>query len=146
MGGGIPKDFVWEYMRCSRAAENSVYLASACSGLFTNAPYGTHVSMGGSEIIDYEGRVLMRADGPGETTCSATVDINALRHFRNEVIAGKMIARLETDLYKLFYEDVTISKPNLLLDERPQHLMDLVKKARKASEHLKETGLLIPPQ
>lgn len=145
MGGGIPNDHSWEYMRRVRAAENNVYLASACTGLFEDAPYGTHISVGGSEIIDYEGRVLTRADGPGESMCNTFVDINSLRHFRTDVAAGKMITRLEPELYRLFYQDVSISAPNQFLNKTPESLMDIMKKAKNGAENLIKKNFLISP-
>jgi predicted amidohydrolase len=145
MGGGIPEGSLWDNMRIVRAAENTAYLASACSGLFLGAPYGTHVSEGGSTIFDYEGRALCRARGPGETTIGTTIDINALRHYRTNVVAGKMLTRLKPDLYQLIYNSITISVPNAFVNQPPQSQREIFQKARANLDKLYENGFLVKP-
>jgi predicted amidohydrolase len=145
MGGGIAENSVWDHLRFARAAENSVYLASACSGLFLGAPYGSHASEGGSTLFDYEGRVLRRANGAGETAIGATIDINALRHFRTHVVAGKMLTRLKPDLYRLIYDSIDISTPNSYLHQPPANQLEILQKARANLETLYENGLLHRP-
>ncbi|MBV8715674.1 MAG: hypothetical protein JOZ65_11470 [Chloroflexi bacterium] len=93
----------WEMARRTRAFENGVYLISANHGEYlapvdddhfmdspdwmfqerrrveTAPPFRT---AGGSEIVDFRGHVIGRAEGPGEAAITAEVNINALRRGR----------------------------------------------------------------
>jgi predicted amidohydrolase len=122
----------WELARRTRALENAVYLASANhggyagtirdgdrvtddTGLMTGrVPRGVTPSgrsHGGSEVVDFDGRVVARIDGQGEATIEATLDLAALRRARGERPAK--LAYLPSDpaplrrLWALGYERAT---------------------------------------
>jgi formamidase len=92
----------WGIVNRCRAIENMAYVAAANQGasLRNYPPYSWP---GGSQIIDFDGRVLAEATpGPGERIVVAPIDISALRHER-EVRAGHhMLAHLRTDAYDVY--------------------------------------------
>jgi len=58
---------------------------------------------GGSEIIDYDGRILAQATpGPGERIVVAPLDITALRHERATRRGHHMLAHLRTEASPIY--------------------------------------------
>ena len=58
---------------------------------------------GGSQIVDFEGRLLADASpGPGERIVVAPVDISALRHERATRRGHHMLAHLRTEAYPVY--------------------------------------------
>jgi hypothetical protein len=58
---------------------------------------------GGSQVIDYDGRILAQASpGPGERIVVAPVDISALRHERDVRRGHHMLAHLRTEAYPVY--------------------------------------------
>ncbi len=74
----------WEHLKISRAIENKVYFATANIGEFRAGKRGTGSSSAFSAIISFDGTILNRTSGPGESTVIANVDINALRLARTQ--------------------------------------------------------------
>jgi predicted amidohydrolase len=92
----------WGIVNRCRALENMAYVAAANQGasLRNYPPYSWP---GGSQIVDFDGRVLAEATpGPGERIVVAPIDISALRHEREARAGHHMLAHLRTDAYDVY--------------------------------------------
>jgi formamidase len=92
----------WGIVNRCRAIENMAYVAAANQGasLRNYPPYSWP---GGSQIVDFDGRVLAEASpGPGERIVVAPIDISALRHEREVRTGHHMLAHLRTDAYDVY--------------------------------------------
>lgn len=103
--------------RRARAFENTAYIVSANSGGLTGTAIGADSTNGGSEIVDYRGRVLAKA-GPGESIVAcAEVDIVALRRERARPGMGNQLSRTKAALWAQEYARHDIERPGGLLDD-----------------------------
>jgi predicted amidohydrolase len=96
----------WTVVNRCRALENTAYVVAANQGasLMQYPPYSWP---GGSEVIDYDGRILAQASpGPGERIVVAPVDITALRHERAVRHGHQMLAHLRTEAYPIYTQHV----------------------------------------
>jgi len=114
-----PHRDAWESSRRTRAYENMVYIVSVNHGAyigpvgkdqFTDSAYPLFQerrrseispvfrSHGHSEIVDFEGKVVAVANGPGEAIVQATIDVGALRQRRSEIKLN-FLAQLRSELY-----------------------------------------------
>ncbi|MEJ7862429.1 MAG: nitrilase-related carbon-nitrogen hydrolase [Pyrinomonadaceae bacterium] len=139
-----PMDW-WTIINRCRAIENTAYVVAAnqAASLKNYPPYSWS---GGSQIVDFEGRLLADASpGPGERIVVAPVDVSALRHEREIRRGHSMLAHLRTEAYpvyqKHFYppqlkenreEMLSYEKNNQLIDEskRQIDLCDISAEAR----------------
>lgn len=90
----------WEGLRTARAYENKCYLAMANIGIFEGASRGTHGSHGDSAIHNFDGTVLNKVVGPGETTIKGPIDLDALRRARGKPFHP---VTLRAELYAIEY-------------------------------------------
>ena len=157
----------WELARRTRAFENAVYLASANHGGYVGAirdgdrvtedsglmtgrvPRGitpSGRSHGGSEVVDFDGRVVARIDGQGEAVIEATLDLGALHRARHDREGS--LPRLQTDpqplrrLWALGYERATgfpldelLDDPLLERSDGPRHLAAVNERLRGTPIH-----------
>lgn len=96
-----PMDW-WTVINRARAIENTAYVVAAnqAASLKHYPPYSWS---GGSQIVDFEGRLLADASpGPGERIVVAPVDISALRHERQTRRGHQMLAHLRTEAYPVY--------------------------------------------
>ena len=94
----------WGVVNRCRALENMAFVVAANQGasLRNYPPYSWP---GGSQIVDFDGRVLAEATpGPGERIVTAAIDISALRHERESRVGHHMLAHLRTDAYPVYRE------------------------------------------
>ena len=93
--GTIPLN-LWEITNVSHAISNLAYLvyATICGSRLKPFTWSSAAS-----IIDYQGRYLSRAPEAGEHVVIATIDIDALRSYRKEVLGHQMLPHLRTELY-----------------------------------------------
>ena len=94
----------WGVVNRCRALENIAYVVAANQGasLRNYPPYSWP---GGSQIVDFDGRVLADATpGPGERIVTAAIDVSALRHERETRVGHHMLAHLRTDAYPVYRE------------------------------------------
>lgn len=103
--------------RRARAIENLAYVVSANSGgLHGNAIPGDSTS-GGSEIIDFNGRVLAQA-GAGESIVAyAELDLAALRRERRRPGMLNLTSRVKTGLWAAEYGRHDVERANSLVDQ-----------------------------
>jgi len=96
-----PMDW-WTLVNRCRALENTAYVVAAnqAAKLKNYPPYSWS---GGSQIVDFEGRLLADASpGPGERIVVAPVDVSALRHERETRRGHSFLAHLRTEAYPVY--------------------------------------------
>jgi predicted amidohydrolase len=129
-----PMDW-WTVINRARAIENTGFVVAAnqAASLKNYPPYSWS---GGSQIVDFEGRILAEASpGPGERIVIAPIDISALRHERQNRRGHHMHAHLRTEAYPLYQghvyppqanwpttEDLSYEGNNALIDESKRRI------------------------
>jgi predicted amidohydrolase len=96
-----PMDW-WTVINRARAIENMAYVVASnqAASLSHYPPYSWS---GGSQIVDFEGRILADASpGPGERIVVAPIDVSSLRHERDARRGHSMLAHLRTDAYPVY--------------------------------------------
>jgi formamidase len=102
-GATEPMDW-WTVINRCRALENTAYVVAANQGASLKH-YPPYSWPGGSQVIDYDGRILAQASpGPGERIVVAPVDISALRHDRAARRGHHTLAHLRTEAYPVYGE------------------------------------------
>ncbi len=92
----------WTVINRARAIENIAYVVGANQGASLKH-YPPYSWPGGSQVIDYDGRLLAEASpGPGERIVVAPIDISALRHERASRRGHHMPAHLRTEAYPVY--------------------------------------------
>ncbi len=105
----------WTLVNRTRALENMAYVVAANQGA-SLAHYPPYSWPGGSQVVDFEGRVLAEASpGPGERIVVATIDVDALRHERATRVGHHMLAHLRSSAYPVYqrpgFEPAGIASP-----------------------------------
>ncbi len=106
-----PMDW-WTIINRARAIENTAYVVAAnqAASLKNYPPYSWS---GGSQIVDFEGRLLADASpGPGERIVVAPVDVSAVRHERETRRGHSMLAHLRTEAYPIYQKHIYPPKSN----------------------------------
>lgn len=96
-----PMDW-WTVINRARAIENTAFVVAAnqAASLKHYPPYSWS---GGSQIVDFEGRILAdAAPGAGERIVVAPVDVSALRHERAARRGHSMLAHLRAEAYPVY--------------------------------------------
>jgi formamidase len=135
-GATEPMDW-WTIVNRCRALENMAYVVAANQGASLRH-YPPYSWPGGSQVIDYDGRILAQASpGPGERIVVAPVDISALRHERETRRGHHMLAHLRTEAYPVYAahryppvpsdgtkaaSEISYEKNNQLIDESKRQL------------------------
>ncbi|MBI2187366.1 MAG: nitrilase [Acidobacteria bacterium] len=100
-GATDPLDW-WTVVNRCRALENVAYVVAANQGA-SLAHYPPYSWPGGSQVVDYDGRVLVQATpGPGERIVVAPIDLTALRHERDTRSGHHMLAHLRSEAYPVY--------------------------------------------
>jgi hypothetical protein len=106
----------------ARALDNNMYvLAMNLGTYYLDAQSTTPIDTfsGGSQIVDYRGQVVTEVPyGAGSTWIAGTIDIQALRHFRETAQWDNWMKDLTTEQYQLVYER-PIYPRNLYLERAP---------------------------
>ena len=106
----------------ARALDNNMYVVGVNLGTYyldkhSAVPIDTF--SGGSQIVDYRGQVVTEVPQGGSSTWIAgTIDIQALRHFRQTAQWDNWMKDLTTEQYQLIYAQAIYPK-NLYLDRSP---------------------------
>ena len=127
-----PMDW-WTVINRCRAIENTAYVVAAnqAASLKNYPPYSWS---GGSQIVDFEGRLLAEASpGPGERIVVAPIDVSAIRHERETRRGHHMLAHLRTQAYPIYQKhiyppDLGKDKASSLSFEKNLELIDEAKK------------------
>lgn len=92
----------WTIVNRCRALENMAFVVAANQGASLRH-YPPYSWPGGSQVIDFDGRVLAEASpGPGERIVVAPIDISAVRHEREQRRGHHMLAHLRTEAYPVY--------------------------------------------
>jgi predicted amidohydrolase len=92
----------WTIVNRCRALENTAFVVAANQGASLRH-YPPYSWPGGSQIVDYDGRLLAEASpGPGERIVVAPIDISSLRHERAARTGHSMLAHLRTEAYPVY--------------------------------------------
>jgi predicted amidohydrolase len=100
-GATPPMDW-WTVVNRARAIENLAYVVASnqAASLKNYPPFSWP---GGSQVVDFDGRVLAQADpGPGEKIVVAEIDIGALRAARASRLGHRGVEHLRTELYPVY--------------------------------------------
>ena len=130
----------------ARAYENHVYVVSANSAGIGGIDLPNESVDGASQIVDYEGRVLVEA-AVGESLAAHTdVDVDALRAYRRRPGMFNIFSRQRLALFRDVYGAEEVCTANGLLDDAgrvvtpaPGHFMA---EQREAITRLVERGIL----
>jgi deaminated glutathione amidase len=98
-------------VRRMRAWENVMYLVMANIGPFRDDDGKAGTSRIPSEVVDYQGRVIARADTEGETLVPAVIDLAALRAYRAQPKAN-FLAQLQPLLHAQDYDALRLCPLN----------------------------------
>ncbi len=102
----------------ARAIENLAYLVSANSAGIAGIDIPMCSTDGGSQVIDYEGRVLAEA-GYGESMVASTaIDPAHIRHARGRIGMDNYLARLRLEPFASTYQ-MSVYPPNVWAHEKP---------------------------
>ncbi|MEU8249662.1 nitrilase-related carbon-nitrogen hydrolase [Nonomuraea sp. NPDC048916] len=127
--------------RRARAIENLAYLVSANSGGLTGIAIPADSTSGGSELIDFEGRVLAQA-GPGESlVAAAELDLAALRRHRARPGMGNLLSRAKPALWAGEYGRLEGERPDELGDAVPDRSW-FGRRQRATLDRLREAGVI----
>jgi formamidase len=92
----------WTVINRARAIENIAFVVGANQGASLRH-YPPYSWPGGSQVVDFDGRVLAEASpGPGERIVVAPIDIAALRHERAVRQGHHMLSHLRTEAYPVY--------------------------------------------
>jgi predicted amidohydrolase len=113
---------LYEIQNRARALDNNCYLIACNVGTYyltADSDIAIDTFGGGSMIVDYKGQVAGRHDYSGASSWVAgTIDIEALRSFRQNAQWDNWIKDLKTEQYRVIY-DRPIYPKNLYLDRKP---------------------------
>jgi predicted amidohydrolase len=100
-GTAEPTDW-WTLINRARAVENMAYVVAANQGS-SLANYPPFSWPGGSMIVDFDGRVLARAEaGPGERIVVGPIDLAALRYERERRQGHHLLGHLRNETYTAY--------------------------------------------
>jgi formamidase len=133
-GATEPMDW-WTIINRARAIENMAYVVAANQGASLKH-YPPYSWPGGSQVVDYEGRLLAQASpGPGERIVVAPIDVSALRHERASRRGHHMLAHLRAEAYPVYQRhhyppkldpegDISYERNNQLIDKAKRNTSD----------------------
>ena len=128
----------------ARAIENMAYVVSANTGGIHGTAIPCDSTNGGSKIVDPRGLVISKA-GFGETmTCTAEIDLNALRRFRTRPAMDNLLARQRFDLFAEGYRTRQHYPKNTMLGVIPPRA-HFIETQRATIARLIEKGVLRKP-
>jgi predicted amidohydrolase len=111
-----PADTNKDVARRARAQENLVYVVSANSAGIDGSPIPGASTDGKSQIVDFDGRVLVQAGGGESMVANAEIDLPALRRARSRPGMTNLLSRTRFELYARTYSRTTVHEANGLGD------------------------------
>ena len=102
----------------ARAYENHVYVVSANTAGIGGIDLPNESVDGSSQIVDYEGRVLVEAAGGESMAAHADIDVDALRTYRRRPGMFNVFSRQRLALFRDIYAHTEVCPPNGLLDRQ----------------------------
>jgi hypothetical protein len=101
-------------------------------------------SHGNSEVLSYDGKVIARADGPGEAVIQAMIDVEALRYRRTQT-GMNFLAQMSPQIFAPIYQRGGHRPIDSWLEHPIQHRGQGPALARQVVRDLQERGVFIPP-
>lgn len=160
----------WESARRTRAYENLCYVVSANHGayispvvdergeerymdesgwLFQQRRRGEIAPMfrsaGGSEIVDWTGRVIARVDAPGEAVVVGTLQVERLRQARSQAGGTNFLANCRAQLYAREYAQAHCCPLNLFADRPIETRHDGPRAVRQVIDRRQAEGRMRGP-
>ena len=113
-----PQDMMTVVSRFNAFA-NMCYLVESNWSYYhgTDFPYGA--GAGGSQIVDYNGRVLAKVYGPAETGVASEVNMQSLRRHREESAFSSRMVYAPTQIFRKVYETELWPLNTLMEKEEP---------------------------
>ena len=160
-----PHRDAWEMSRRTRAYENSMYVISSNHGgyvaqvagdVFADSPglnfqqrrsgeiAPMHRSHGGSEIVDFNGKIVGASPNPGEALAIGPIDLKALREKRAEV-RGNVLAQSRTEIYAKEYSRHQATGINRWLDKPIAHKSEARQSTEAVIDRYLRDGVYAPP-
>ena len=127
--------------RRARAIENVACVVSANTAGIEGSPIPEGSTDGGSELLDYEGRVLAQAGAGESMVANAEIDLAALRRARSRPGMSNLLARNRFDLYAQTYA-TTVHEPNGLAGDGAPERSYFMDAHRAAIARLQELGIV----
>lgn len=127
--------------RRARAIETLSYVVSANSGGLYGTAIPANSADGGSEILDFTGRALIRAGGGESIVAYADLDLAALRRERRRPGMGNLPARTKTSLWAREYARYDVDRANTLTGVRPERSFFLARQ-QEVLDRLADAGAL----
>lgn len=109
---GSPRLTQKDVARRARAIENLAFVVSANTAGIEGSPIPESSADGGSQIVDYEGRVLAQAAQGESMVAFAEIDIGALRRARRRPGMANLLSRNRFDLYAGTYASTDFHPAN----------------------------------
>lgn len=128
-------------MRQARAYENSCYVVCANHGRFYGGPRPTFQQGGYTEIVDFNGDVVLRTEGPGEATLSGSIDLHALRAKRARIDLFNLLSVFRGELYAREYQRHPAWPLDAELDRPLQDNSEHFERARQTIQRLNLPGV-----
>jgi predicted amidohydrolase len=135
-----PKDVA----KRARALENMAYVVSANTGGIEGSPIPGDSTDGKSQIVDYEGRVLVES-APGESMAAfAELDLGALRRNRQRPGMGNLLSRARPAAFREIFGSVSLAESNGLGDGRRPERAWFMEQQRAVIARLIDEGVIGP--
>lgn len=139
---GSPMVTQKDVARRARAIENLAYVVSANTAGIDGSPIPEQSADGGSQIVDFEGRVLTQS-GQGESmVANSEIDIAALRRARRRPGMANLLSRNRFDLYADTYSSADFHKANGLIESNSPDRSYFLSAQRAVIEKLIDRGLI----
>lgn len=137
-----PQTTIKQVARRARAAENLAYIVSANTAGIEGSPIPGESTDGGSQLVDFEGRVLAEA-APGESmVANAEIDLSALRRARRRPGMSNLLARNRFDLYADSYAAARFHVADGIADGKAPERIWFIETQRKVIQRLSEEGVI----
>lgn len=131
--------------KLARAIENLAYVVSSNSAGIAGIDIPFASTDGSSKIVDYRGLVLAEASTGESMVANATLDLAALRHERQRVGMGNLLARQRFELYAESYTQHSFYPANTLLSATAEQMPERSHFARtqqETIERLQKAGVV----
>jgi predicted amidohydrolase len=127
--------------KLARAIENMAYVISANSAGIAGIAIPFASTDGGSQIVDYQGRILAAA-GQGESIVAhAEIDLAALRRYRRRPGMNNLLTRQRFEAYAESYCQHSFYPPDTLLDASPDR-QHFIRTQQETIERLAKLGVI----
>ena len=141
---GSPRVTPKDVAKRARAIENLAYVVSANTGGIDGSPIPGDSTDGKSQIVDYEGRVLVEA-APGESMAAfAEIDVGAVRRNRRRPGMGNLLSRARPAAFAETFGGTRLAESNGLGEGRGPERGWFLEQQRAVIARLVDEGVIRP--